>query len=260
MSQTVSSVPIPPPPPPPPKPLTSTLNHSYQPARQEQNLTIDASFRDEPHFSHNHGQGFNDNRYRSHQNHPASDDDDDDEEITVPPAFLSPKFRESNKSLHQQQQQQQPFVHSHLQQNSNPIPQERRSIMNSSRLDDNDRNRSNHHQVKAQHHFPGPFSLRPIPEGRHENESPDESIDKDTVARYQYQRRQKEDQDEDDRTDVGVKNEATQTRSVPVLSSLFLRKPGNQLLSIQYFLLHLSLSLCLMRVSGKFHFCLINEY
>lgn len=267
MVQSVSSsVPIPPPPPPPPKPTVANFStHSFRgDRRQDQILTVDPdTFEDETVI-------VEDNRVHTtkethhHTNHHLRRSD---RSPLDSPAFMSTQFRESDKSFASKsfipaQQQEHHHGQQHLQR-GNPTPQERRSIKNTGHqqqqlyqpqyLEDNERgiNMRSREQMTSTHdsqqHFFGPSMLRSTARGGHSSNQ---------VQRYQYQEEDEyhDDMDEDGRDEsVVVKNEATQTRTVPRRSFFdhsMTRRPGNLLLSIQYFLLHVSISICLLRVSG----------
>jgi hypothetical protein len=188
---------------------------------------------------------------------------DDRMPVNVPSSLLASQFRESDKSLADSsfvavQQQEQ-----HHQRN-NPTPQERRSIVNAghqqqqhSFLEESNNERGNRSreqiasQSHQQQHFPGSSALRSNVIGNR-NESSNHPSN-----RFQYQRRQEDDDpdydDDDNDNRVDVKNESTQTRVVPLhRTSFMVKRPGNLLLSLQYFLLQTSISVCLLRVSGKF--------
>jgi len=208
--QTVSSVPIPPPPPPPPikhltsSPATRTFN------RQDQLLSIDASFRDEP--LHHPGDIFS--------RRPRSPDE---------PAFLSNQFRDSEKSF------QPSYLPSHLQSNGNPTPQERRSLMG--RQHSGERNVEQQQQQTIPHHlYPGPTSLHPVQEVREEEDDlgdlfPNFHIK--SLPRNNDRRRHS-------------KRDVTLKRTLPHRNRYLSR-----LVSMQYLLLHVSISVCLLRISGE---------
>lgn len=220
-----------PPPPPPPPPVS--------------NVTAAKALFSGQAFSKNQGNSNNNCGSGVHQEHNENGgrSRSPDHAIIVPPAFLASQDTGGNHTANHLRPHAHllPPPHLHSSSNLRPAPQIRKSLSNKI---NQGKEFTSHHQSQIssndQQHFFGEHHTNIL----EDNDEPTREI----VNIFPKLRSFKQ-----DGNGVEVRNEATQTRGPPPSAArgMTVIKPGNQLLSLLYLLLHLGLTICLLRISGK---------
>lgn len=191
----------------------------------------------------------------------------------IPPAFLASQESPNDS---RRQHQHHNILPSHLLSERSvagyaPSPRIRRSVT---------RHHNLHHQQHQQHAAPPPADgmdeeqepqsmlsiqsgYRPQPQARSINQKgsamslPHQQYHDQQHQQYHGHQQQQEQQNEEtgdggDEDHVSVRDEGTQTREYATAgrSMMLRRKSGNQYFSLLYFVFHLSVSVCLLRVNG----------